>query len=92
MESYLEENSNIFIDFADEACKDYLKLKVCMYANDTIIMSLGAQGLQNALNVNSLHKYCHKCGLSVNRSKTKITILETEKNSNIFNFKLNDNV
>ena len=43
-----------------------------MYADDLVIMSQSAVGLQNALN--KLNSYCLKWKLTVNVTKTKIMI------------------
>ena len=77
LEKYLEENNNSFLDFSNETCNNLLKLMVLMYADDTIIMSNSAEGLQKALD--SLHTYCQQWGLQVNSTKTKITIFGDRK-------------
>jgi len=49
------------------------RLTACLlYANDLLLMSNNAQGLQASLN--KLHKYCQQWGLSVNTTKTKILV------------------
>jgi hypothetical protein len=50
-----------------------------MYADDLVIMSKSASGLQNALN--KLHGYCSHWKLSVNITKTKIMIFNKSGHS-----------
>ena len=49
LEEYLLANGNNFIDFKDEICNSYVKLLVLLYADDTIVLSNTAAGLQKAL-------------------------------------------
>ena len=78
LETYLEEKNNNFLNFEDETCNNFLKLMVLMYADDTIILSNSAAGLQKALN--DLSKYCNKWKLAVNSDKTKVTVFGNRKN------------
>lgn len=87
LESYLEQNNNAFLNFKDETCNNYLRLMVLMYADDTIIMSNSAEGLQRALD--NLQSYCDIWGLNVNSSKTKITIFGNKKTRGNINFNFN---
>ena len=50
----------------------YLKLFILFYADDTVIISESAEGLQHALN--EFHSYCIQWKLHVNVDKTKIMI------------------
>ena len=47
-------------------------IKFLMFADDTIIFSQTAQGLQ--LGIDNLRYYCNKWGLTVNTNKTKIVV------------------
>ena len=47
-------------------------LSCLMFADDLVILSESAKGLQNALD--KLYAYCNKWGLTVNTSKTKVVI------------------
>ena len=67
LEEYLLANGNNFIDFKDEICNSYVKLLVLLYADDTIVLSNTAAGLQKALE--DLCNYCTKWKLQVNSSK-----------------------
>lgn len=62
----------IFDHNCDPAILNDSKLSCLMFADDLIIMSQSASGLQNSLN--NLEKYCTEWGLEVNLSKTKILI------------------
>jgi hypothetical protein len=44
-----------------------------LYADDTVILSKSAKGLQDALNVSAA--YCDKWKLVLNTSKTKVIVL-----------------
>jgi hypothetical protein len=85
LEEYLSNCGNAFVDFKEETCNEFLKLLVIMYADDTVIFSNTAEGLQKALN--DLENYCKTWKLKVNSSKTKVTIFGTRKSKeNIYNF------
>ena len=49
-----------------------MKLCLLLYADDIILFSKSAEGLQNSLNV--LHDYCSKWKLTVNTKKTKVMV------------------
>ena len=71
---------NLFLsdlpDIFDSSCDpvDVLSsnLSCLMFADDLVILSESAKGLQNALD--KLNDYCTKWGLTVNTSKTKVII------------------
>jgi hypothetical protein len=44
-----------------------------MYADDLVLMSETAEGLQNSLNI--LYSYCCDCGLHINIGKTKSLVI-----------------
>jgi len=70
LEKYLISKGNTYLDFRDEMSNNYMKLMVLLYADDTILLSNSAAGLQKALN--DLSKYCKEWKLKVNGSKTKL--------------------
>ena len=55
----------------------FLKLFVLQYADDTVIVSETAEDLQNALNI--YEQYCNIWKLTVNTSKTKVLIINTDR-------------
>ena len=61
----------------------YLELLTLFYADDTILMSETASGLQQALD--ELLIYCKNWKLAVNQDKTKIICILNEKKSKISN-------
>ena len=72
LESFMKENGSNILNFKDQQINNYLKLLVIMYADDTVIVSNTAAGLQTSLD--NLHKYCNRWKLTVNPKKTKVTI------------------
>jgi len=54
-----------------------LKLFVLLYADDTILLSDSASGLQEGLNI--MERYCNLWKLSINESKTKVIIFSRGK-------------
>lgn len=62
----------IFDDKCDPVTVNDRKLGCLMFADDLIILSQSAAGLQNALK--NLENYCTEWGLKINISKTKIII------------------
>ncbi|MCG8429684.1 MAG: hypothetical protein MJA29_00695, partial [Candidatus Omnitrophica bacterium] len=64
-----------------------LKLYLLMYADDTIIISETADGLQK--NLDALSEYCDKWKLKINTDKTKILIFTRKKKRIDRNFLLN---
>ena len=61
----------------DDSLMVFLKIFLLLYADDTIILSNSAEGLQKALNAYSA--YCSEWKLEVNYSKSKILIFSREK-------------
>ena len=57
---------------ADVVDTGLLKLFLLLYADDIIIFSESASGLQNGLNI--LHDYCQKWKLTVNVDKSKVMV------------------
>lgn len=54
-----------------------LSLNCLMFADDILLLSESAEGLQNCLN--KLNDYCNKWQLSINIKKTKIMIFQQKK-------------
>ena len=80
---------NIFINdipeiFKPELCSpvDIVKTKMncLLYADDLVILSKSADGLQNALN--AINDYCDKWGLTINTSKTHTIVFNPKKKEN----------
>ena len=89
LEDYLTVNNNDYLSFNNDLCNNLLKILVLLYADDTIILANTAQGLQKSLN--DLGEYCKKWNLTVNSSKTKITIFGNRKaKSNTYKFLYNN--
>lgn len=73
---------NIYIndlpDIFDKSCQpvtiDKLTISCLMFADDILLLSESAEGLQNALN--KVAEYCRKWQLSVNTKKTKIIVFQ----------------
>ena len=57
--------------------EEFLRLLVLLYADDTILLSNTAKGLQDALQ--SLELYCNTWKLKVNSSKTKVMVCSTKR-------------
>ena len=58
------------------------KIGCLLYADDLLILSQGACGLQTSLN--NLHDYCQKWHLEINIKKTKIMIFNSKKHLQVF--------
>ena len=73
---FINDIPNIF----DQSCRPVtihggVKINCLMYADDLVIMSETASGLQACLN--KLHEYTNKWGLTLNIKKTKIMIFQS---------------
>jgi hypothetical protein len=76
---------NLFVndipDIFDSSCAPVSmhtrSLNCLLYADDLVILSESAHGLQNALN--RLNQYCSDWGLTINPQKTKAFIASTQK-------------
>lgn len=64
------------------------KLGCLLYADDVVILSQDASGLQASLN--NLDKYCKQWRLQINMQKTKIMVFNSRKNLHIF--KIGNNI
>ena len=70
---FLKDLPELFIDAPSEPVQIYdQKVGCLMYADDLILMSESASGVQHSLSV--LAQYCRKWCLTVNTSKTKVII------------------
>ena len=69
---YLHDLPSIFDPTCDPVSLYDIKLSCLMFADDLVILSESAKGLQNALD--KLYEYCSKWGLTVNTDKTKVLI------------------
>ncbi len=73
----------------DAQYDNMLSLLILLYADDAVILSHTAAGLQTALN--SLSEYCKTWALTVNVQKTKVVVFAKRRNRrDNFQFKYND--
>ena len=77
LETYLRQNGTDALNFKDDQINNLLNLFLILYADDTVILSNSAEGLQHALN--QLKIYCNQWKLKVNPNKTKIAIFGGRK-------------
>ena len=75
--SSLKDISHDVENLMDTEMNLYLDLLALFYADDTILMSENASGLQQALD--ELFIYCKEWKLTVNQDKTKINSILNEK-------------
>ena len=66
------ENGISIPNYENDTIRDFLKIFILLYADDTVILSDSEVGLQNALNIYA--EYCNNWKLIVNISKSKIII------------------
>ena len=69
---YLSDFPQIFDDSCDPVSINQFKLNCLMFADDVVLLSETASGLQNC--INQMSNYCSMWQLSVNISKTKVVI------------------
>jgi len=72
LEQFLVQEGNVGVRVISPGIENYLKLFVLMYADDTVLLSESAVGLQKGLA--SLEVYCNRWNLKVNIQKTKIVV------------------
>ena len=82
----LENISNL----CQESLLVYIKLFIIPYADDTVLLSVSAEGLQRALTC--FDEYCDIWKLKVNTSKTMIVIFSKNKVKNDYGFKIYDKI
>ena len=82
---YLSDFPNIFDDTCKPVTNFHNSLNCLMFADDIVLLSETADGLQNCLN--NLKTYCCKWALTVNTLKTKVMIFNKGgRNLKNFNF------
>lgn len=69
---FIHDLPNIFDQTCDQVELNDINISCLMYADDLVLMSKSAQGLQMCLN--KLNQYCDKWRLQVNLKKTKVMI------------------
>ena len=70
---YINDLPNIFsFDGSDPIVVDHSSINCLIYADDLVIMSTTAEGLQKCINI--LATYCDKWKLQVNLKKTKVIL------------------
>ena len=86
---YINDIHSIFDRQCDPVCIDTNFINSLSFADDLVILSESAEGLQQALN--KLEQYCHKWQLTVNTNKTKILIFQggNQASQNTFLYKNN---
>ena len=72
------------IGCCDPVNQNMTQLNILMYADDMVLLSNSAEGLQKSLFL--LESYCHKWQLVVNTKKTKVLIFN-KKSENRFTYK-----
>ena len=89
LETYLVTQGNKGISVGNYTDIDvYVKLLVLMYADDTVLLSDSAAGLQKALN--SLEQYCKDWKLNVNCNKTKVVVFGGRSSQAKYSFRYGD--
>jgi hypothetical protein len=78
---FLNDNNVQSLNLIDNVCIEnitiYLRILIVLYADDVLLISESANGLQNALNAFSL--YCKQWKLKDNTNKTKIMVFSKRK-------------
>ena len=89
LESFLKYNHVNNLKLNDNIFDQFLKIQILLYADDTVLPSDNADGLQYSLNC--LDRYCEHWKLQVNTSKTEIVIFSKGKFKKSYNFTFNNN-
>ena len=89
LESFLKYNHVNNLKLNDNIFYQFLKIQILLYADDTVLLSDNADGLQYSLNC--LARYCEHWKLQVNTSKTEIVIFSKGKFKKSYNFTFNNN-
>ena len=89
LESFLKYNHVNNLKLNDNIFDQFLKIQILLYADDTVLLSDNADGLQYSLNC--LARYCEHWKLQVNTSKTEIVIFSKGKFKKSYNFTFNNN-
>jgi len=69
---FLADLPSIFDDTCDPVHLNVTNLSCLMYADDLVLMSDSAMGLQNC--ISKLHNYCKQWNLTINHKKTQVII------------------
>ena len=81
LESFFVEHNVDHLQDISEICEEsiqmYIKLFIILYADDTVLLSETANGLQNLLD--NFEKYCDEWKLKVNINKTKVVVFSKRK-------------
>ena len=85
---YINKICSIFDQSCDPVLLNNLELNCLLWADDLLIVSKTANGLQNS--IDKMHQFYSSMGLDVNIKKTKVMIMSKSgrKLDNLFNFKL----
>ena len=89
LESFLKYNHVNNLKLNDNIFDQFLKIQILLYADDTVLLSDNADGLQYSLNC--LARYCEHWKLQVTTSKTEIVIFFKGKFKKSYNFTFNNN-
>jgi hypothetical protein len=74
---YINDLPDIFDESCDPVALHTRALSCLLYADDLVLLSESAEGMQIALN--KLHDYCDRWGLSINPTKTKALVMSSKK-------------
>ena len=81
LETFFLENNISDLKQISKKCQDtivcYLKIFIILYADDTVILSESAEGLQEA--ISAFEEYCDIWKLTVNTNKTKSVVFSKKK-------------
>ena len=88
LEEFLVLTGNSSLSYNFDICNTLLKIFVIMYADDTVLLSNSAKGLQKLLD--SFSAYCKHWKLTVNVTKTNILVFGKRKYKGKFVFKYNN--
>ena len=89
LESFLKYNHVNNLKLNNNIFDQFLKIQILLYADDTVLLSDNADGLQYPLNC--LARYCEHWKLEVYTSKTEIVIFSKGRSKKSYNFTFNDN-
>lgn len=94
LEQYMEVAGVSSLETIEQKMSDklsiFLKIFILLYADDTVILSETAEGMQNALDI--FQQYCDTWKLQVNINKTKVLVFRKRRTKQVYNFVLNGHV
>lgn len=76
-------------DLSNDMLEFYLRIFLLLYADDTVLISESAEGMQKMLD--TFRDYCKEWKLNVNVEKTKVVIFSKKKIAQNVKFMFNDN-